>query len=249
MQVAFIFVALCFSVSLSRAADIALYCPPTPYRSVADNPFRAGITAGTMFLEDFEDGRANTPYLYEGEDILLGGRNTIGVTQFLVGENNSVDGDDGSLDGADLLGVGWMGLFSGGSRISFVFEPRVLADGRRQFPTYFGFAITAGMGSDETGVSFTDENENLLGGFRLPREALLEYQAGQRGVITDRFFAMYVPTGAEIMHIDLGIYTIDHLTYGWNPIPEPGVAGLAGLASLVMLGWRTQRKEHGCCEA
>ncbi len=176
-------------------------------------------------------GGANSPFIDEESS---GGRNTIGVVQFVDGENNSVDGDDGSVDGADLLGVGWMGMFRG-STISFVFGPRVLPDGRRMFPTYFGFAVTSVVRGDETYVNFTNEQEAPLGSERVPASAFPEFQAGQRGVVTDRFVSFYVPTGAEIMHIGQGIYTIDHLTYGWDPIPEPGAAVLALSSSLVFL--------------
>lgn len=59
-------------------------------------------------------------------------------------------------------------------------------------------------------------------------------------MVTDRFLSMYVPGGAEIMHIQNGFFTIDHLTYGWDPVPEPSVFGLAGLAGFVLLLRRRQ---------
>ncbi len=229
-----------FTAAACPAANIALYCPPTPYRSVADNPFRAGIEAGTMFLEDFEDGRVNTPFIDE-ESSGGGGRNTVGVTQFLSGENNSVDGDDGALDGANLLGVGWTRLV-GESRISIVFQPRLTEAGDPQFPKWFGFAATSAIGGDNAYVEFTDEQEHPLGSFRIPRDFFPEYHAGIRGVGTDRFLSFYMPSGAEIMHISAGIYTIDHLTYGWYPVPEPGTATLAVLPLLLLM--RHRRKEH-----
>jgi hypothetical protein len=209
-------------------------CTTTVYRSIADNPFLQGIQAGTMYLEDFEDGRSNAPFIDE-EASGGGGRTTIGVTQFLAGENNSVDGDDGVVDGADLLGAGWMGLGRGDLNIDFVFEAKVAANGSMSFPTYFGFAITAGIGNDETYISFTDEDENFLGTFHIRANDLPEYTAGQRGVATDRFVAMHIPTGAEIMHIRQGIYTIDHLTYGWDPVPEPCSAALTATALTMLM--------------
>ncbi len=237
--------ALCAAPLLrSQAAVCTVFtCPTIPYRSAEDNPFRAGVAAGTMFLEDFEDGRLNTPFVDEEESGGGAGRSTLGMTQFLAGENNSVDGDDGVIDAADILGVGWMGPLRGLGSISFVFEPRILPDGRRQYPTWFGFAVTAGYAGSNTTVRFTDEQESLLGQERLPAGSFPEYDAGQRGVATDRFVSFYVPTGAEIMHINGTIYTIDHLTYGWDPIPEPGTATLAVLPLLLMM-MRHRRKLH-----
>ena len=51
------FFALCY------AAHSASLIGPLPYLSQADSPFAGGIQAGTVYLETFEDGALNTPYV------------------------------------------------------------------------------------------------------------------------------------------------------------------------------------------
>jgi len=70
---------------------------PTPYLSFNDSPFK-GLSFSKFFLEDFEDGLFNVPGV-------TGVSNTPG-TSLGVGGNHpfsdSVDGDDGTIDGSAM---------------------------------------------------------------------------------------------------------------------------------------------------
>lgn len=61
---------------------------PTPYLSAADSPF--SLSSPGLLLEDFEDGALDTP----------GVSSTNGAPRGPSGLTDSVDGDDGSIDGS-----------------------------------------------------------------------------------------------------------------------------------------------------
>src|SRR6185312_8199847 len=100
--------------SLLLAAPLAsgqTFLGPTPYLSQADSPFAASITAGTTFLETFESGSLTTP----------GVTPSTGSVVPPGGITDSVDGDDGSIDGS---GTGGHSFFSadGPTGITTTFE-------------------------------------------------------------------------------------------------------------------------------
>src|SRR5512138_1593890 len=72
---------------------------PTPYLSSADSPF-AGVSFTYFHLEDFEDHLLNTPGVTGSDG---------GVASVVFGPSihDSVDGDDGSIDGSGLNGDDW----------------------------------------------------------------------------------------------------------------------------------------------
>ena len=76
-------------VMLPRVAAASLI-GPTPYSSFADSPF-AGGSFSWFYVEDFEDGLINTP-----------GVSVSPLTSAMAvgGYTDSVDGDDGVIDGS-----------------------------------------------------------------------------------------------------------------------------------------------------
>ena len=68
---------------------------PTPYFSVADSPFEMSALGTTYFLEDFEDGDFDLPPgVRTYDDDVRAPRPT----------TDSVDGDDGVIDGSGTQG-------------------------------------------------------------------------------------------------------------------------------------------------
>src|SRR5438067_673727 len=78
-----------FGVSSARAAFLG----PSPYLSFADSPFNGG-SFGYFYLETFEDGALNTP----GVTASAGSVTSPGSL------TDSVDGDDGTIDGSGTAG-------------------------------------------------------------------------------------------------------------------------------------------------
>ncbi len=72
---------------------------PTPYLQTSDSPWLSQIGSANFYLEDFEDGLLNTP------GVSATGANVIGPG----GLTDSVDGDDGNVDGSGSTGRSFSG--------------------------------------------------------------------------------------------------------------------------------------------
>ncbi|MEO5958033.1 MAG: hypothetical protein ABIR80_02865, partial [Opitutaceae bacterium] len=103
------FLGAACSLALAGVANaVPTFFGPTPYTSSANIP--AGLYAGGVpaFLENFEDG------------VLNGGITQIGgVPQGPGGATDSVDADDGSIDGSGTNGRSWFGTGSVGIKFTF----------------------------------------------------------------------------------------------------------------------------------
>lgn len=112
---------------LSASATFAAnWFGPSPYLSTADSPFTGG-SFSYFHLEYFEDGALNTPGVTASAGIALGPSiNT-----------DSVDGDDGSIDGSGQGGFSW---FSNASTTSFIFSFNAAILGA--LPTHAGLVWT-----------------------------------------------------------------------------------------------------------
>jgi len=138
--------ALAAVLPAARSAAAPTFLGPSPYLQTSDSPFAADISAGRMFLETFEDNLLNTPgvTVNAGSSVLAPG-----------GATDSVDGDDGAIDGN---GNGGHSLFNanGPGGIRFTFDPAALGG---NLPTRAGIVWTDGNG-DVTFEAFgvTDPN-------------------------------------------------------------------------------------------
>src|SRR5688500_13392330 len=125
---------------------------PTPYLSSADSPF-AGTPFSYFHVEDFEDSLLNTPGVIASAGIVL---SPAALT-------DSVDADDGSVDGSGTAGHTWYS--NGGSSLTFTFSAVVLG----ALPTHAGVVWTdVGFASVQDGfdnVAFEafDAANNSLG--------------------------------------------------------------------------------------
>ena len=220
--------------SLSSAATFRMW-DPSPYRSQLDSPFYDGIQGGLIYLEDFEDGSLNTPFVrdpltFPQEGITLRTYNPTIAERFVA----SVDGDDGDLDFQGNLGDSWITLQTGfGQRSFFDFEFLPNADG--QYPLFVGFVITevADIDDDVDIGVYGEAGRNLASDAEFdPRDW---YESGDlRGEVqTHRFIGFYAEEG---IHRIRGSNTrqVDHLQYGYA-IPEPSSISLSFFASLTLL--------------
>ena len=193
--------------SLQLAASLAFaqtFLGPSPYLSQADSPFAASITAGTTYLETFESGALTTP----------GVTPSTGSVIAPGGITDSVDGDDGSIDGS---GTGGHSFFSGdgATGITFTFDAGVLG----HLPTQVGIVWTDGAGTT-TFEAFGP------GGASLGQIGPVAIADGTFSGTTaeDRFFGVTNPAGISAIHISntSGGIEVDHLQYGiFGAAPPP----------------------------
>jgi hypothetical protein len=113
------------------AAVAQTFIGPTPYLSRNDSPFAASIISGNTYLETFESGALTTP------GVTISGGSVIGPS----GITDSVDADDGAIDGS---GTGGHTVFGAGiPGITFTFDAVALG----HLPTQVGIVWTDGAGT------------------------------------------------------------------------------------------------------
>jgi hypothetical protein len=206
--------------------------PTTPYLSFGDSPFN-GLSFSFFYLEDFEDHLFNTP----GVTANFGG-----VTSVVFGPSihDSVDADDGTIDGSGLDGDSFY-YGSGSTGITFTFDPVVLGS----LPTHAGIVWTDGAGLI-TFEAFDASSASLGTATGSHADGSVSGTTG-----SDRFYGAIDTGGISAIKISnaSGGIEVDHLQYGLSgePIPEPGTllllgTGLAGLAGYGKLTFRRRKR-------
>jgi hypothetical protein len=174
---------------------------PVGYRSFTDSPFN-GRTFGSYFhLEDYEDGALSTPGVTASSPSL---------SSSFAGFEDSVDGDDGAVNGTCLKagGARCNAAFAGGS-ITYTFSPELPGG----LPTHVGIVWTdGGVGADVTFEAF-DAQDALLA--RRTATALGD-NSNTGTVEEDRFFGIVAPGGVRriVVSNTSGGTEVDHLQYG-----------------------------------
>ncbi len=205
------YMMVCAVVLLVVARCQAQLLGPTPYLSPNNSPFAADIAGGTVFLENFEDNLLNTP----------GVTASAGATIGPGGNTDSVDADDGLIDGSGTNGRSFFA--PGFPGISFSFNAVVLGglptragivwtDG--QNPIFFEAFNAAGDSLGHIGTSHADGS-------------------GNGGTAEDRFYGIINDGGISRIYITsslAGGIEVDHLQYG-KAVPEPGVVSLIALGA------------------
>ncbi|MCA9235451.1 MAG: hypothetical protein KDA44_08255 [Planctomycetales bacterium] len=92
-----VLVLLSMVVPVAPSRGGTVFLGPTPYLNAADSPFPVDGSNPRFFLEDFEDGLLNTP----GVTTLTTGTAKISAPGPTT---DSVDGDDGLVDGSGTSG-------------------------------------------------------------------------------------------------------------------------------------------------
>lgn len=186
------------------------------YLSEEDSPY--DFQAGTgVFLESFEDGRLNTP----GVTALAGSVKAPGPT------TNSVDGDDGVIDGSGRDGWSFSSA-DGAAGITFVFDEKILGG----LPTWAGIVWTEGSGRvaleafDAEGVSLGTINYAELYGSR------------EGGTADDHYLGVSFWGGIFAIRISnpQGGVEVDHLQFGWICDPRATAVELASSSCPACLG-------------
>jgi len=234
------------------ANGAAVFYEELPYFSVADSPFYAGIQAGTIFLEDFEDHQLNTPLItswdsprtiavVNGIEIRSEQR---GVSHRSLGNiitTWSVDADDG-LNGEflGLLGDTWTTLNVSTMQIYGYMQFRFDPDELGRYPTYVGFVVTEALdpfSEVEFGTQSLTGPESPEGGYDpLTWEPDITFPGDTR---QHRFFGIHAASGISRLDI-LNVRQIDHLQYGYA-IPEPGAGVLCVLVAFSLFRRRARR--------
>jgi hypothetical protein len=211
---------------------------PIPYRSAADSPFNLSGLGTTVFLEDFEDGLL-TPGVESGFPLFIGP---------LAG--NSVDADDGLVDGLDSGGHSSIAYFPeacAGSSCTVQFQWIFIEAPFGRYPTAVGIVLTANSGAmGHLTVAGFGKSGNEV--------AIIAFE----GIVSsafdatdDSFIGVVNPYGisqftfSQLRQPIPGTTSLnpsyDHLQYGLY-VPEPSSFALAAMCSLVH--W--MRSSHSC---
>jgi RHS repeat-associated protein len=198
-----------FDGEFSASDDIAITVNPgvqapipNNYRQFSDSPWY-NFSGSWFYLEDFEDHILNTP----GVSAPFGG-----LVSILYGPtfHDSVDGDDGILDGSGSNGDTFYNpnAFQG---IKFVFNQQVLGN----YPTHAGLVYTDGYNEGETYYEAFGSNGNSLG-IRGPFAFPSTTHKGES--INDFFLGFYNQGGISAIRIwnTQADIEIDHLQYGYR---------------------------------
>jgi len=204
----------------ASAADATFVFTDTPYLSEADIP--AGFYGSGLptVLENFEDGVLDASLrVNAGMQIIRPG-----------GLTDSVDGDDGVIDGS---GAGGRSIFGGAMRFDFV--------GAGPLPTAFALVWTDFGGPTDATFSAFDANGASLGS--------IVHRVGDSTFASttaeDRFFGVQFAGGISAIAIRSGgggSQEVDHVQWGFAaPVPEPQAWALL-LAGLPWLVTTTRRR-------
>ena len=214
--------ALASNVTWSFTTEVVpVFVGPTSYLSKADSPFSLTGLGVTFFLEDFEDHLFNT----SGASASAGG-----VASVIWGStlHDSVDADDGTIDGSGLLGDDFF-YSNGATGIRFTFDARVLGS----LPTAAGIVWTDGGGT--TTFEAFDAN-----GVSLGTTGPVSIADGSSNGTTaeDRFFGVINQSGISAIKISntSGGIEVDHLQYGQLPSPAVSSTSPSSGATNVAVG-------------
>lgn len=183
---------------LATAAGAQTYLGPTPYLSRADSPL--GLTKPV--LDDLEDGALD----------ILGVSADYGAVYGPTAICDSVDGDDGVIDGSGAAGHSFFS-YGGTTGITFTFDDAAIGG----FPTSAGvtwtdagaFASVSFEAFDASGASL-----GLYGPFNLADGTYYGTTA------EDRFFGIANRAGISAIHVatSSGGIEVDHVQYSFGAL-------------------------------
>ena len=201
-------------VALSTSVCAQTLFGPSPYLQQSDSPFFAQIQLGTVLLETFEDGLFNIPGVIASAGAPFGP----------AGNTDSVDADDGSIDGSGNRGWSFFSGF-GSAGINFTFTGTL--------PTRAGIVWTDGGGA----VTFQAFDQNGLSLGTFPNYTGGDSFGGETA--EDRFYGALNAGGLSRIFISnaSGGIEVDHLQFGTAPTVVPPINGVPDTGStLSMLG-------------
>jgi hypothetical protein len=183
------------------------------YKQMSDSPWAA---QSSLIVEDFEDGLLN----------IAGVTASAGSIRLPGTHTDSVDGDDGAVDGIGA-GHSWaLNTSEAGAGVTFLFDAGILGS----LPTLAGFVWTDGSEVANVTIEFLDADMNILS----TQTAVLGDGIHTSNTNADRFFGFESASGIAGIHIsaDAGGLELDHLQIGFSEIPAPATLALLGIAGL-----------------
>lgn len=232
------FMPICLPiVALSTAPALAVeFLGPLPYLQAADSPL--DIASPGYVLQTMENGIFGGPGI--GSNLFSG--SIVGPG----GLTDSVDGDDGAIDGSGTLGRSLFNV-AGGNGVTITFDAAILGG----LPTEVGIVWTDGAGStlfEAWGPG------NLLLGTIGPVSIADASVSGTTG--EDRFFGVRDRGGILKIRMSnsFGGIEVDHFQFtldgGCPSSPDLNRDGLVNAADLAILlgGWGSCPRT-GCCTA
>jgi len=202
------------------------------YAQFSDSPFFGlDFSGGYFYLEDFEDFVLDVP----GVGASAGGLTRVVSIPTAV---DSVDLDDGVLDGSGLAGESWWALGEPGTTWSFD------AGALGALPTHVGIVWTDGLNpiTFEAFDAFGASLGIVVGDHAAPSPNFF----GETD--EDRFYGVIDAGGISAITLKNGGgggIEMDHLQYGnmnLNPIPVPAAFWLFGTALIGLAGFSRRRK-------
>ncbi len=218
-------------------AATATFIVSNPYLQFSDSPFASFAT-----LEDFEDGS-----LAAGVSASAGSIKS--STQFQ--DVDSVDGDDGVIDGNGSVGHSWDSGYA--TSVTFTFDAGVLG----QLPTHVGvvwtdigsFPLPPRVTHDDVLVRAFDAQGNSIG--FTGADGIGDYDILGNSAEDVFFGTVFLGGIKSIQIVSLGSingghrWEIDHLQFGVQPqpvpVPVPAALVLFGSALAGLTGLRRRR--------
>jgi hypothetical protein len=181
---------------------------PTPYLKKADSPFDLSGVGVNFFFDDFESATRVV-----GATASTGSR--VGPENSSIAD--SVDEDDGMIDGSGLQGHSWFAS-PGSTGVTFTFDAQTLGG----LPTAAGIVWTDGGGTVSFEALGADGTTILCASGPVSDPGVFPDGAVNGGTAEDRFFGIYEATGISSITLSntSGGIEMDHLQFG--------LVGLAG---------------------
>ncbi|MCA9212213.1 MAG: hypothetical protein KDB27_04035 [Planctomycetales bacterium] len=213
----------CILPAVASAAPI--FFGPTAYLSDADIPinFYDADCVDGQGLEDFEDNSLD-PFLTIDNGSILQPFTTSGLPSSVT---DSVDGDDGSIDGNGNAGHSW--FYGGGRDVTITFDSPVISA---------GLVWTDGPSFADVLFEAFDADGNSLGTIG-PVDIADAFYTGETS--EDHFFGVRDEGGIGSISISVtsgsGI-ELDHIAWNIECVPEPGALALSVFGVLGMFALR-----------
>jgi len=196
----------------SASADI--FVGDAPYLSAEDSPFQS--TDNELIIENFEDGALN----------VFGVSATAGRVRGPGDGRDSVDADDGAIDGFGNQGHSWI-VTADDVRVDFIFD----ADDLGKLPAQAGVVWTDGAPGTTFIFKAWDANNERIGVMELALGD--DVRNGTTG--EDRLLGAVAEQGISRIRVRAmeGGFELDHLQFGFGAVPGPGALAALGLAGAV----------------